>query len=400
MYRCIMTCFLMLALCSSLSCMSEEERQIRETWGSFSAAMSSHDAEAVCSMFSSNTNEFFSQVSSSVAYYYDNSLTTPQLVSGMMESVIWPSDLDIDSVAMRGTEAWVYTSRSTPGVINARFVPLALSCEGGTWRIEAAPLFAPALGLSDEDLQAFLDKEYQMPIGIRNTLDVSIVDISTQCPGSPARSWIDQYQASLLPGDTAWIRPDPGVTTICAEDENGDHYVLEGIYVTLLGGAYSISESNMRQGESINNPVPRGSWGTIETESVFSGNSFFHIRIDQVIRGEEAFNLLRSHNQFVQPAGDGQEYLILLLDVSYPDSAGNESSIDFIGFQRRLVVNNRIYDSDIDLILEPTLLDITLLPGGSASGYVRFTVPYGSQHPVLELGANLFSDEGGIYFEL
>ena len=67
------------------------------------------------------------------------------------------------------------------------------------------------------------------------------------------------------------------------------------------------------------NPVPLGEWTSIE-ESLYDDDenaldAVLNLRITDVIRGEEAFEVLKNENQFNEEAPEGHEWVIVSLEA-------------------------------------------------------------------------------------
>ena len=160
-----------------------------------------------------------------------------------------------------------------------------------------------------------------------------------------------------------------------------------------------VSEKESEYGKR-SNPVPVGEWASIE-ESIYDDednalDAVFNLRITDVVRGEEAFGILKNENQFNEEAPEGHEWVIVSLeaklvegDEDFPftvvpwfsiiDSTGSEVSQDDWG---TLDGNEYGY--------------VDLFEGGETSGrYVFYT---------LEGDDTLLSYEqffeGSIYFSL
>ena len=79
-----------------------------------------------------------------------------------------------------------------------------------------------------------------------------------------------------------------------------------------------VSEKESEYGKR-SNPVPVGEWASIE-ESIYDDednalDAVFNLRITDVVRGEEAFGILKNENQFNEEAPEGHEWVIVSLEA-------------------------------------------------------------------------------------
>ncbi len=172
---------------------------------------------------------------------------------------------------------------------------------------------------------------------------------------------------------------------------NGDNINNGNTYLTITE-----SDRDPILGESVDNPVPIGEWAT-DLQSFDTQN--FQIRVADVQRGGGALRTIQNENRFFSPE-NGFEYLILKIEVYYPNNGINEGSIDFSMYGRDLYYNGQLIDDELNLVLYPRFGEISLLPGGITWGYIYYEIPVGWGTPLLMLGANMFSGEGGIFFSL
>jgi len=191
-------------------------------------------------------------------------------------------------------------------------------------------------------------------------------------------------------GDTLFIR---GVLLDGIQTYTSDAvHMNRGIsYVTLTD-----RNRDPLPGETPDNPVPLGAWAT---DFKFFDTQQFRIRVADVMRGGPALRKIQAENRFFSPSG-GYEYLILKLEVDYPDDGRNQGSVDFGLYGRDLYYNGQLVDDEINLVLYPRFGDLSLMPGGSSWAYVYYEIPVSWGTPMLMLGANMFTDQGGIYYSL
>lgn len=186
--------------------------------------------------------------------------------------------------------------------------------------------------------------------------------------------------------------------SIRARDYERYTYTSNNISVTDQDVVWRVSPDQRDPvlGESPESPVPLGEW--VE-DSQFLDTQHFMIRVRSIDRGRSALQRIQDENRFFSP-DRGYEYLIVKIAVQYPDDGYNEGSIDFGFYGRDIYHNGQLIDDELNLILNPRFGDISLMPGGEAWGYIYFEIPENWNSMMLMLGANMFTDTGGIYFEL
>ncbi len=125
-------------------------------------------------------------------------------------------------------------------------------------------------------------------------------------------------------------------------------------------------------GMTRNNPYPT-------TELVQAPN--WDIQVLQVVRGDEALQMVLDANQFNDPPPEGMEYVLVLVHATstYEDNESHEiSDFDFALTGDRLIR----YDPAFVFDLEP-VLDAELLPGGESEGWLAFPVSIDEGNTIL-----------------
>lgn len=151
------------------------------------------------------------------------------------------------------------------------------------------------------------------------------------------------------------------------------------------------------RGESSEFPVILGDY-VVDSRNFPS--STCRLRVNEVIRGDEAYARLLQENQFTLSPDDGNEFILVLVEAEYPNIASNEGSIDFMMYGAKMYYQGQLVDSMINLIMEPSFGSIELLPGGRATGWLWFEIPCNWSSPLLMMGANIFTDENGIFMSI
>lgn len=204
--------------------------------------------------------------------------------------------------------------------------------------------------------------------------------ISTATPTRPATATptptataVPTRTATVTPTPTAAATPTPTVTAVA-------------IQVTAQStGIASALRSEM--GRSRSNPYPFGSTVT---------SPEWEIQVSQVIRGDEAWNLIQEASEYNDPPRDGNEYILIGLTARYTGSGqGDVSVADFAITGSRGVLWHplsgdvssaggvSVYrDSGVSKAPEPSI-EATLLSGGTSKGWVLFELTEGESGLIL-----------------
>ncbi len=144
------------------------------------------------------------------------------------------------------------------------------------------------------------------------------------------------------------------------------------------------------------NPAPIG---TTQRYVVKSGNSEYtlDVRLNEVIRGDEAWKMVQKNNRYAKAPGEGYEYMIvnLMFDVkkSNTNKKFNVDWSDFDVFSK----DDKEYDNIYSGIPSPKL-DYELNEGENAAGYLLYLIKYGDK-PTLQYDGD-YNGGGGIWFKL
>ena len=146
-------------------------------------------------------------------------------------------------------------------------------------------------------------------------------------------------------------------------------------------------------GRSMRNPIPLGEYGDI-----FSDDFDAHIRISEIVRGEQANDIINSNRISVMSAHANQEYLIVKLNVRVSSiSTGQTFSPRFLMIlcdngtlvMPQFLSADQIYRQFGMKRIE----DITFEAEGSAEGLAIFLIDEGQERLLIYSGER-------IYFEL
>ncbi len=166
----------------------------------------------------------------------------------------------------------------------------------------------------------------------------------------------------------------------------------------------SSSGSNEKKAPEVgkrSNPVPLGTTATfkndyfdIDSDDSKEVDAAVSVTLSNVIRGDEAYKYLVQQNQFNEAAPDGQEWMILdvnlTLDKGDPDRAYYVSpSFDVIDSSGSEVdqKNYGTFGEGMEFG------NVKIFEGGNASGKIAKLVPVGDENLLLE-----FSDDANVFF--
>ena len=110
-------------------------------------------------------------------------------------------------------------------------------------------------------------------------------------------------------------------------------------------------------------PLPAG--------SMIEANDF-SIEIMEVLRGDDALEGVLAASDFNDPPASGWEYVQIRVQMTYN---GTESKAETGEWDFRLTGSYAVYRSRAQVFQEEPGLDATLVPGGTAEGWVGFEVP-------------------------
>ncbi len=123
----------------------------------------------------------------------------------------------------------------------------------------------------------------------------------------------------------------------------------------------------------------------------------WEVNIREILRGDEAWQIIQSVNPFNKPAGDGWEYLLLNLQIrnTYTDDGTHRLSLTVTGDRR---VTHYSFNASV-VVPEPRLEMI--LPGGAAhEGWLPFRIHYGEENLMLVMEDGSAYDEPARYLAL
>lgn len=112
------------------------------------------------------------------------------------------------------------------------------------------------------------------------------------------------------------------------------------------------------------------------------------IGVENVLKGEDAYNYLHKHDTALKPADDNHEYIIVTLNVKYNDGeletlrmAENRATAEGLSLYFALS-NESSNTTDITSSLENSVYALTLQKGESGTGAVAFLQEKGNNQPL------------------
>lgn len=124
----------------------------------------------------------------------------------------------------------------------------------------------------------------------------------------------------------------------------------------------------------------------------------WEVEVLQIIRGQEAYDLLMEANELNDPPGDGLEYILIKLYVRNLDTVEKAQAIGGNMFHVT-ADNNVLYRYPYAVEPEPEL-DARLCPGGEWTGWLAYEIGIGEKNPILVFGDVSDLDEKGRFLAL
>lgn len=138
-----------------------------------------------------------------------------------------------------------------------------------------------------------------------------------------------------------------------------------------------------------------------ETVNMIQGGKLeFDLTVEEVIRGDQAWAIIKRANQFNDPAPDGMEYVIVKVLAEY--TGKDQGTLALEKTDWKIVTNGRAIDYfDLPSVccLTNEFDNIKILAGGKAEGIMAWPVAIDDQNPMLVIGMDSDGD-GGVFFAL
>lgn len=131
----------------------------------------------------------------------------------------------------------------------------------------------------------------------------------------------------------------------------------EGASITVAPELGDIEPTDL--GTDRASPAPFGE--TVTTED-------WQVTVLEVVRGDEAWQMVQEANQFNDPPDEGMEYVAARVNVRYISTTDKAETIGGSSF-KTVGSANTLYDLPLVVDPEPAL-DVALFPGGEYEGWV------------------------------
>lgn len=142
------------------------------------------------------------------------------------------------------------------------------------------------------------------------------------------------------------------------------------------------------------NPIPVGAWGNFTKGGLLSPTDF-RLKVEDVIRGQAAWDKIYIANMFNDKPEEGFEWMLIQVSVEAlgPDV---DSQLDLTSYDFSMRTGGRIFDSFshsvccLDEVKLTQLNNVTLVTGGSYDGWLAFQVAVDDPDPLLILGDKFY----------
>lgn len=169
--------------------------------------------------------------------------------------------------------------------------------------------------------------------------------------------------------------------------------------VTIGNSASNSSSTNTSTGYSRTNPAPINTMQTFtQPKGSFGGSYTVSLRVAEVYRGSQAWEMIKAANQFNDEAPEGKEYIVAKL-VASVISTENDKSISFSDHKFDAYSGSNVeYDYAYVVNPEPEF-EGSVYSGGTLSGYGVFLVNKDDANPKIVYGQK-YDGTGGVWFSL
>lgn len=166
---------------------------------------------------------------------------------------------------------------------------------------------------------------------------------------------------------------------------------------TATPNVWSPTTKSVSLGFGRSNPAPIGT--TIYSKSTAVDGTTYNddTTLTQVVRGEQAWQMIKSANMFNEAPDAGKEYLLAKFKINVRDSSDQNKPMNINPTSIYAISGNGVtYDQKFVVEPEPQLSS-ALYSGGSTEGWVSFQVNQGDSNPYILYG-NYYTGEG-IWFK-
>jgi putative cell wall-binding protein len=148
---------------------------------------------------------------------------------------------------------------------------------------------------------------------------------------------------------------------------------------------------------SFANPAPFNTSQTIHVQNIFDDYTA-QMSVEQIIRGNQAWQMISSANMFNSPPKDGYEYILAkvnfsLLDIPSGESFNLNGAVDIDAVSEQ----GTVYDF-VSVVCPDPEIDAELYKGATVKGWAAFMVRKDDLRPRLAFGRK-YDGTGGIWFK-
>lgn len=159
-----------------------------------------------------------------------------------------------------------------------------------------------------------------------------------------------------------------------------------------------VSES-LGPGSSRSNPASIGASLTYEKEDDWLYEDYkVRITLVQIIRGNQAWNMIEEANMFNDPPDTGNEYILAKIRFEYQECSDPDTQYDVSQFDFTAVSDNGKDYEWVSIVCPEPKLSADLYPGASVEGWAAFEVDI-DDNPLLTFGRD-YQGKDGIWFKL
>ena len=162
-----------------------------------------------------------------------------------------------------------------------------------------------------------------------------------------------------------------------------------------------MSSSQSQEGEigsSINTPAPIGT--TITYVDTFFDNQYvLNITVIKIIRGNDAWKMIKEANIFNDPPKDGYEYMLVKVRVKYISGPSGQGYYINPESFKAVSENGVMYENPFVVVPDPEL-EGTVFQGATKEGWLVFEISINDKKPRMVFGFNELLGTGGVWFKL
>lgn len=164
------------------------------------------------------------------------------------------------------------------------------------------------------------------------------------------------------------------------------------------GAASGSTSETATIGKSRSNPAPVGTEVPFVLNDILLGKVTGSVKVEEIIRGDDAWKAIRGANMFNNEPKQGFEYILakIAVKVESVEKNGAQFSISPISF---ILVSSSGKDYNPPMVVEPDpQLNANLYAGASHTGWAAFQVAIDDANPLITFGRN-FDGTGGIWLK-